>query len=54
MIKVGNNYAEVKFAPTIPNCSAATLIGLMIKVKLERSLPDNWKFDVFIQEGMHD
>lgn len=26
----------------------------MIKVKLERSLPDTYKFDVYISEGNHD
>ncbi len=30
---------KVEFTPTIPNCSMATLIGLMIRVKLERCLP---------------
>ncbi|XP_004704905.1 cytosolic iron-sulfur assembly component 2B, partial [Echinops telfairi] len=29
----------VAFTPTIPHCSMATLIGLSIKVKLLRSLP---------------
>ena len=30
----------VMFTPTIPHCSMATLIGLAIRVKLLRSLPD--------------
>ena len=33
----------VEFTPTIPHCSMATLIGLSIKVKLLRSLPDRFK-----------
>lgn len=41
------------FTPTIPHCSMATLIGLSIKVKLERSLPRRFKADVFISPGTH-
>lgn len=33
----------VAFTPTIPHCSMATLIGLSIKVKLIRSLPERFK-----------
>lgn len=33
----------VAFTPTIPHCSMATLIGLSIKVKLLRSLPQRFK-----------
>ena len=44
---------RVDFTPTIPGCGMATLIGLMIKVKLHRSLPDNYKCDVFIEKGKH-
>ncbi len=38
-----NNVVKVQFTPTIPNCSMATLIGLMIRVKLHRSLPSRFK-----------
>ncbi|KAG9462881.1 hypothetical protein GDO78_022942 [Eleutherodactylus coqui] len=34
---------SVEFTPTIPHCSMATLIGLSIKVKLLRSLPERFK-----------
>uniref|UniRef100_A0A672KKN0 Cytosolic iron-sulfur assembly component 2B n=1 Tax=Sinocyclocheilus grahami TaxID=75366 RepID=A0A672KKN0_SINGR len=34
---------SVEFTPTIPHCSMATLIGLSIKAKLLRSLPDRFK-----------
>ena len=34
-----SNTVIVRFTPTIPNCSMATLIGLMIRVKLHRCLP---------------
>ncbi|XP_043992624.1 cytosolic iron-sulfur assembly component 2B isoform X1 [Gambusia affinis] len=43
----------VEFTPTIPHCSMATLIGLSIKVKLLRSLPDRFKIDVHITPGTH-
>ena len=48
------NLIRVEFTPTIPNCSMATLIGLMISVKLQRCLPSRYKIDVFIQNGKHD
>ena len=44
----------VKFTPTIPNCTMATLIGLMIRVKLHRSLPSRFKVDVYIEKGKHE
>jgi len=31
----------------------ATLIGLSIRVKLARSLPDTYKVDIFIEKGKH-
>ena len=31
----------------------ATLIGLMIRVKLHRGLPDNYKVDINIEKGKH-
>ncbi|KAM9847536.1 cytosolic iron-sulfur assembly component 2B [Aulostomus maculatus] len=43
----------IEFTPTIPHCSMATLIGLSIKVKLLRSLPDRFKIDVHITPGTH-
>ncbi|CAL1577983.1 unnamed protein product [Knipowitschia caucasica] len=43
----------IEFTPTIPHCSMATLIGLSIKVKLLRSLPDRFKIDVHITPGSH-
>ncbi|NXI43099.1 MIP18 protein, partial [Galbula dea] len=56
-VRVKVNDAEstvaVEFTPTIPHCSMATLIGLSIKVKLIRSLPDRFKLDVHITPGTH-
>lgn len=43
----------VHFTPTIPHCSMATLIGLSIKVRLLRALPERFKIDVKIFPGTH-
>ncbi|PLW30631.1 hypothetical protein PCANC_07253 [Puccinia coronata f. sp. avenae] len=43
----------VRFTPTIPHCSMATLIGLTLRVRLLRSLPDRFKVDIKIKEGTH-
>ncbi|OQV25303.1 MIP18 family protein [Hypsibius exemplaris] len=47
------NRVVVLYTPTIPHCSMATLIGLAIRVKLLRSLPERFKVDVRIYEGSH-
>ena len=44
---------EVYFTPTIPHCSMATLIGLSIRVRLLRALPERFKVDVKIRPGTH-
>ncbi|CAJ1952486.1 unnamed protein product [Cylindrotheca closterium] len=43
----------VRFTPTIPHCSMATLIGLSLTVKLKRSIPPRFKVDVSIEPGTH-
>lgn len=48
-----NNKVHINFTPTIPHCSMATLIGLAIRVKLLRSLPERFKVDVEITPGSH-
>ncbi|PRP75574.1 hypothetical protein PROFUN_15685 [Planoprotostelium fungivorum] len=48
-----NSYVNVRFTPTIPHCSMATLIGLCIRVKLLRSLPSRFKVDIQITPGTH-
>ncbi|VEN59216.1 unnamed protein product [Callosobruchus maculatus] len=47
------NVVRVEFNPTIPHCSLATLIGLCIRIKLERCLPYPIKLDIFIKAGAH-
>ncbi|CAK8697977.1 cytosolic iron-sulfur assembly component 2A-like isoform X1 [Clavelina lepadiformis] len=44
----------VKFRPTIKHCSLATLIGLCLRVKLERNLPSSHKISILIAEGTHN
>lgn len=55
LIKVNNDesHIQIHFTPTIPHCSMATLIGLCIRVKLLRSLPDRFKVDIHITPGTH-
>lgn len=43
----------MKFTPTIPHCSMATLIGLSIRVQLLRALPARFKVSVEISPGTH-
>ncbi|XP_015525111.1 MIP18 family protein galla-2 [Neodiprion pinetum] len=55
LIEVDNkhNKVHVKFTPTIPHCSMATLIGLSIRVQLLRALPSRFKVNVEITPGTH-
>ncbi len=46
--------ATVGFVPTVPHCSLATLIGLCLRTRLQRSLPPElFKVDLFVQPGSH-
>ncbi|KAI8336952.1 hypothetical protein BC941DRAFT_426214 [Chlamydoabsidia padenii] len=47
------NQILIEFTPTIPHCSMATLIGLCIRVRLLRSLPDRYKVDIRVRQGTH-
>ncbi|KAI8145216.1 hypothetical protein BJV82DRAFT_491284, partial [Fennellomyces sp. T-0311] len=47
------NHVLVEFTPTIPHCSMATLIGLCIRVRLLRSLPERFKVDIKVRKGTH-
>lgn len=53
-----NKYTDIseiliKITPTITHCSLATLIGLGIRVRLERCLPPRFRFKILIKEGTH-
>lgn len=43
----------IKITPTITHCSLATLIGLGIRVRLDRSLPPRYRIRILIKEGTH-
>lgn len=49
----GVSVIRIEFNPTVPHCSLATLIGLCIRVKLERHLLSSFKLDIYIKEGAH-
>jgi len=44
----------ITFHPTVPHCSLATLIGLCIRMRLQRDYPEKHKLDIFIKDGTHD
>lgn len=43
----------IRITPTITHCSLATLIGLGIRVRLERCLPPRFRIKILIKEGTH-
>ncbi|XP_011695801.1 PREDICTED: MIP18 family protein CG30152 isoform X1 [Wasmannia auropunctata] len=49
----GVSVIRVEFNPTVPHCSLATLIGLCIRIKLERHLSASFKLDIYIKKGAH-
>ncbi|XP_055626843.1 MIP18 family protein galla-1 isoform X2 [Toxorhynchites rutilus septentrionalis] len=50
----GNVYiVRIEFNPTVPHCSLATLIGLCIRVKVQRNINHNLKLDIYIKKGAH-
>ncbi|KIM49503.1 hypothetical protein M413DRAFT_109768 [Hebeloma cylindrosporum] len=52
-VTVGTNRITVEFTPTVPHCGMSTLIGLCIRVRLLRSLPERFKVDIFLKPGSH-
>lgn len=49
----GLNTVHVLLTPTIPHCSMATLIGLCVRVRLNRSLPARYRVDIKLKQGTH-
>lgn len=47
---------RIEFNPTVPHCSLATLIGLCIRVQLERTVAHTnpFKLDIYIKKGTHN
>ncbi|KAK9496414.1 hypothetical protein O3M35_011061 [Rhynocoris fuscipes] len=46
-------YVSLEFQPTVAHCSLATLIGLCIRVKLERNLVHKFKLKITVKKGTH-
>ncbi|XP_062502394.1 cytosolic iron-sulfur assembly component 2A-like [Corticium candelabrum] len=44
---------RIEFAPTVAHCSLATLIGLCLRISLQRNLTFDYKLDICIKEGTH-
>lgn len=51
--KIVSGEVKVLYTPTIPHCSMAQIIGLMIKVKLVDCMPRTMKVNVRITPGSH-
>ncbi|EPY34389.1 hypothetical protein STCU_01609 [Strigomonas culicis] len=49
----GKQQVQVRFTPTVPHCSMTTVIGLSIRLQLERTLPQYTKIDVSVTPGTH-
>lgn len=43
----------VRITPTITHCSLATLIGLGIRVRLDRALPERFRITILLKKGSH-
>ncbi|KAK9480470.1 hypothetical protein V1514DRAFT_289325 [Lipomyces japonicus] len=43
----------IAITPTITHCSLATLIGLGIRVRLQRCLPARFRIEIKVKEGTH-
>ncbi|ESK96856.1 hypothetical protein Moror_6434 [Moniliophthora roreri MCA 2997] len=50
---ISGDFVAIEFTPTVPHCGMSTLIGLSIRVRLMRSLPNRFKVDIFVKPGSH-
>lgn len=46
-------HVRVDITPTVSHCSHATVIGLAVRVRLERCLPPNYRVEVCVKESTH-
>lgn len=46
-------HVRIQITPTITHCSLATLIGLGIRVRLERALPPRFRIHITVKPGSH-
>jgi len=47
------NRVLIEFTPTVPHCGMSTVIGLTLRVRLLRALPDRFKVDIRVKPGSH-
>jgi len=47
------NRVLIEFTPTVPHCGMSTVIGLTLRVRLLRALPDRFKVDICVKPGSH-
>jgi len=47
------NRVLIEFTPTVPHCGMSTVIGLTLRVRLLRALPDRFKVDIHVKPGSH-
>jgi len=52
-IHMNGNNVLVEFTPTVPHCGQSALIGLSIRVRLLRTLPQRFKVDIRVKPGSH-
>jgi metal-sulfur cluster biosynthetic enzyme len=45
---------RILFTPTVPHCTLASTIGLCLRAKLNRYLPQQTKIDIYISPGKHN
>ncbi|KDR77501.1 hypothetical protein GALMADRAFT_65537, partial [Galerina marginata CBS 339.88] len=53
-ITVSGNDVRVLFTPTTPHCGAAHIIGIAIRVRLERCLPPRFRFFISLTPGSYN
>jgi len=47
------SHVLVEFTPTVPHCGMSTIIGLALRVRLLRALPERMKVDIRVRPGSH-
>ncbi|KAF9646834.1 hypothetical protein BDM02DRAFT_3099174 [Thelephora ganbajun] len=47
------NRVLIEFTPTVPHCGMSTVIGLTLRVRLLRALPNRFKVDIRVKPGSH-
>ncbi|XP_059155712.1 cytosolic iron-sulfur assembly component 2A-like [Physella acuta] len=53
-LKTGQLMVRIEFVPTVPHCNLASIIGLSMRSKLNKCLPEKVKVDIYIKEGTHE